>query len=77
MCQSHLLYTGAVLLQLTSIPLPLYPSSMMDELVHDLVSALEQTSEQTKLEELWEEMVLSPSAAAQLDPPMSGMETPL
>lgn len=60
MCQSHLLYTGAVLLQLTSIPLPLYPSSMMDELVHDLVSALEQTSEQTKLEELWEEMVLSP-----------------
>ncbi|XP_038823354.1 G patch domain-containing protein 2-like isoform X3 [Salvelinus namaycush] len=33
---------------------------MMDELVHDLVSALEQTSEQTKLEELWEEMVLSP-----------------
>ncbi|XP_014066355.2 G patch domain-containing protein 2-like isoform X1 [Salmo salar] len=34
--------------------------SMMDELVHDLVSALEQTSEQTKLEELWEEMVLSP-----------------
>lgn len=54
---------------------------MMDELVHDLVSALEQTpeqtSEQTKIEELWEEMVLSPSAAAQLDPPMSGMETPL
>ncbi|KAJ7988649.1 hypothetical protein DPEC_G00311400 [Dallia pectoralis] len=34
--------------------------SMMDELVHDLVSALEQTPEQTKLEELWEEMVLSP-----------------
>ncbi|XP_006632411.1 G patch domain-containing protein 2-like isoform X1 [Lepisosteus oculatus] len=32
----------------------------MDELVHDLASALEQTSEQTKLEELWEEMVLSP-----------------
>nr|XP_043902930.1 G patch domain-containing protein 2-like isoform X1 [Solea senegalensis]XP_043902931.1 G patch domain-containing protein 2-like isoform X1 [Solea senegalensis]XP_043902932.1 G patch domain-containing protein 2-like isoform X1 [Solea senegalensis] len=33
---------------------------MMDELVQDLVSALEQTSEQTKLGELWEEMVLSP-----------------
>lgn len=33
---------------------------MMDELVHDLVSALEQTSEQAKLGELWEEMVLSP-----------------
>ncbi|MGH0158707.1 UNVERIFIED_CONTAM: hypothetical protein FKN15_077600 [Acipenser sinensis] len=32
----------------------------MDELVHDLASALEQTSEQNKLEELWEEMVLSP-----------------
>lgn len=32
----------------------------MDELVHDLVSALEQTSEQSKLGELWEEMVLSP-----------------
>lgn len=35
-------------------------SSMMDELVQDLVSALEQTSEQKKLGELWEEMVLSP-----------------
>ncbi|KAJ8341556.1 hypothetical protein SKAU_G00338470 [Synaphobranchus kaupii] len=34
--------------------------SAMDELVHDLASALEQTSEQNKLEELWEEMVLSP-----------------
>ncbi|KAJ8290452.1 hypothetical protein GJAV_G00013050 [Gymnothorax javanicus] len=34
--------------------------SVMDELVHDLASALEQTSEQNKLEELWEEMVLSP-----------------
>uniref|UniRef100_A0A3Q2EKD6 G-patch domain containing 2 like n=1 Tax=Cyprinodon variegatus TaxID=28743 RepID=A0A3Q2EKD6_CYPVA len=33
---------------------------MMDELVQDLVSALEQASEQTKLGELWEEMVLSP-----------------
>uniref|UniRef100_UPI0037E8DE7D G patch domain-containing protein 2-like n=1 Tax=Semicossyphus pulcher TaxID=241346 RepID=UPI0037E8DE7D len=33
---------------------------MMDELVQDLVSALEQTSEQRKLGELWEEMVLSP-----------------
>ncbi|KAM9355654.1 G patch domain-containing protein 2-like isoform 2-T2 [Pholidichthys leucotaenia] len=33
---------------------------MMDELVQDLVSALDQTSEQTKLGELWEEMVLSP-----------------
>ncbi|XP_031703416.1 G patch domain-containing protein 2-like isoform X1 [Anarhichas minor] len=33
---------------------------MMDELVQDLVSALEQTSEQNKLGELWEEMVLSP-----------------
>ncbi|XP_061853660.1 G patch domain-containing protein 2-like isoform X5 [Colius striatus] len=32
----------------------------MDELVHDLASALEQTSEQTKLDELWEEMALSP-----------------
>uniref|UniRef100_A0A3Q0RKW9 G-patch domain containing 2 like n=1 Tax=Amphilophus citrinellus TaxID=61819 RepID=A0A3Q0RKW9_AMPCI len=32
----------------------------MDELVQDLVSALEQTSEQNKLGELWEEMVLSP-----------------
>ncbi|XP_043929805.1 G patch domain-containing protein 2-like isoform X2 [Protopterus annectens] len=32
----------------------------MDELVHDLVSALEQTSEQTKLDEFWEEMNLSP-----------------
>ncbi|XP_048830993.1 G patch domain-containing protein 2-like isoform X2 [Brienomyrus brachyistius] len=35
-------------------------SGTMDELVHDLASALEQTSEQAKLEELWEEMVLSP-----------------
>ncbi|TMS21298.1 G patch domain-containing protein 2-like [Larimichthys crocea] len=34
--------------------------TMMDELVQDLVSALEQTSEQNKLGELWEEMVLSP-----------------
>lgn len=34
--------------------------NMMDELVQDLVSALEQTSEQSKLGELWEEMVLSP-----------------
>ncbi|MEQ2267615.1 hypothetical protein XENORESO_008227, partial [Xenotaenia resolanae] len=34
--------------------------TMMDELVQDLVSALEQASEQTKLGELWEEMVLSP-----------------
>lgn len=33
---------------------------MMDELVQDLVSALEQASEQSKLGELWEEMVLSP-----------------
>ncbi|XP_069008190.1 G patch domain-containing protein 2-like isoform X2 [Embiotoca jacksoni] len=33
---------------------------MMDELVQDLVSALEQTSEQSKLGELWEEMLLSP-----------------
>ncbi|XP_008398498.1 G patch domain-containing protein 2-like isoform X2 [Poecilia reticulata] len=33
---------------------------MMDELVQDLVSALEQASEQNKLGELWEEMVLSP-----------------
>ncbi|KAM4853494.1 G patch domain-containing protein 2-like isoform 2-T5 [Thomomys bottae] len=32
----------------------------MDELVHDLASALEQTSEQHKLGELWEEMTLSP-----------------
>uniref|UniRef100_A0A3Q3L616 G-patch domain containing 2 like n=1 Tax=Mastacembelus armatus TaxID=205130 RepID=A0A3Q3L616_9TELE len=32
----------------------------MDELVQDLVSALEQTSEQSKLGELWEEMVFSP-----------------
>lgn len=32
----------------------------MDELVHDLASALEQTSEQNKLGELWEEMTLSP-----------------
>lgn len=35
-------------------------SIMMDELVQDLVSALEQSSEQSKLGELWEEMVLSP-----------------
>ncbi|KAM9708432.1 G patch domain-containing protein 2-like [Menidia menidia] len=33
---------------------------MMDELVQDLVSALEQASEQSKLGELWEEMVLNP-----------------
>uniref|UniRef100_A0A3Q3INT8 G-patch domain containing 2 like n=1 Tax=Monopterus albus TaxID=43700 RepID=A0A3Q3INT8_MONAL len=33
---------------------------MMDELVQDLVSALEQTSQQSKLEKLWEEMVFSP-----------------
>ncbi|XP_028732081.1 G patch domain-containing protein 2-like isoform X1 [Peromyscus leucopus] len=33
---------------------------LMDELVHDLASALEQTSEQSKLGELWEEMALSP-----------------
>ncbi|KAG8126348.1 hypothetical protein E2320_021451 [Naja naja] len=33
---------------------------LMDELVHDLASALEQTSEQNKLDELWEEMTLSP-----------------
>ncbi|XP_044291932.1 G patch domain-containing protein 2-like isoform X5 [Varanus komodoensis] len=32
----------------------------MDELVHDLFSALEQTSEQKKLDELCEEMTLSP-----------------
>ncbi|XP_078516065.1 G patch domain-containing protein 2-like isoform X3 [Lissotriton helveticus] len=32
----------------------------MDELVHDLASALEQTSEQHKLDDLWEEMALSP-----------------
>ncbi|KAF6351343.1 G-patch domain containing 2 like [Rhinolophus ferrumequinum] len=32
----------------------------MDELVHDLTSALEQTSEQKKLGELWEDMALSP-----------------
>ncbi|XP_052041320.1 G patch domain-containing protein 2-like isoform X2 [Apodemus sylvaticus] len=32
----------------------------MDELAHDLASALEQTSEQSKLGELWEEMALSP-----------------
>nr|XP_057947138.1 G patch domain-containing protein 2-like isoform X2 [Doryrhamphus excisus] len=35
-------------------------SIVMDELVQDLVSALEHTSEQSKLGELWEEMVLSP-----------------
>lgn len=39
---------------------PVVSSTMMDELVQDLVSALEQTSEQSKLGELWEEMVLSP-----------------
>ncbi|XP_068608180.1 G patch domain-containing protein 2-like [Brachionichthys hirsutus] len=33
---------------------------MMDELVQDMVSALEQASEQSKMGELWEEMVLSP-----------------
>ncbi|XP_077945979.1 G patch domain-containing protein 2-like isoform X2 [Gasterosteus aculeatus] len=33
---------------------------MMDELVQDLVSALEQTSEKKQLGDLWEEMVLSP-----------------
>ncbi|XP_062413215.1 G patch domain-containing protein 2-like isoform X2 [Pungitius pungitius] len=33
---------------------------MMDELVQDLVSALEQTSEKNQLGDLWEEMVLSP-----------------
>ncbi|KAJ0009023.1 hypothetical protein NQD34_016438 [Periophthalmus magnuspinnatus] len=33
---------------------------MMDELVQDLVLALEQSSEQSKLGELWEEMVLNP-----------------
>ncbi|XP_029316138.1 G patch domain-containing protein 2-like isoform X2 [Cottoperca gobio] len=33
---------------------------MMDELVQDFVSALEQTSEQSKLGDLWQEMVLSP-----------------
>ena len=38
----------------------LISSTMMDELVQDLVSALEQTSEQSKLGELWEEMVLTP-----------------
>ncbi|CAL9686591.1 unnamed protein product [Knipowitschia caucasica] len=32
----------------------------MDELVQDLVEALEQSSEQSKLGELWQEMVLSP-----------------
>ncbi|XP_061896835.1 G patch domain-containing protein 2-like [Entelurus aequoreus] len=32
----------------------------MDELVQDLVSALEHTSEQSKLGKLWEERVLSP-----------------
>uniref|UniRef100_A0A8C6TDW7 G-patch domain containing 2 like n=1 Tax=Neogobius melanostomus TaxID=47308 RepID=A0A8C6TDW7_9GOBI len=32
----------------------------MDELVQDLVSALEQSSEQKKLGELWEEMMLNP-----------------
>ena len=32
----------------------------MDELVQDLVSALEQTSEQNNLGHLWKEMVLSP-----------------
>ncbi|KAG5857566.1 hypothetical protein ANANG_G00020800 [Anguilla anguilla] len=36
--------------------------SAMDELVHDLASALEQTSEQNKLEELWEEMRASESS---------------
>ncbi|XP_015720640.1 G patch domain-containing protein 2-like isoform X2 [Coturnix japonica] len=36
------------------------PALPMDELVHDLASALEQTSEQNKLDELWEEMALSP-----------------
>ncbi|KAF0044442.1 hypothetical protein F2P81_003600 [Scophthalmus maximus] len=40
--------------------LRLLSSTMMDELVQDLVSALEQTSEHSKLGELWEEMVLSP-----------------
>ncbi|KAK7903880.1 hypothetical protein WMY93_016487 [Mugilogobius chulae] len=34
--------------------------TMMDELVQDLVLALEQSAEQTKLGELWEEMVFSP-----------------
>ncbi|XP_061599410.1 G patch domain-containing protein 2-like isoform X2 [Cololabis saira] len=33
---------------------------MMDELVQDLVSALDQASETSKLGELWEEMVLNP-----------------
>ncbi|KAM8914012.1 G patch domain-containing protein 2-like isoform 2-T2 [Spinachia spinachia] len=33
---------------------------MMDELVQDLVSALEQTSEKNQLGDLWGEMVLSP-----------------
>ncbi|XP_028835379.1 G patch domain-containing protein 2-like isoform X1 [Denticeps clupeoides] len=32
----------------------------MEELVQDLVSALDQTSEQANLEELWREMMLSP-----------------
>ena len=35
-------------------------STMMDELVQDLVSALDQASEPSKLGELWEEMVWSP-----------------
>lgn len=40
--------------------LPFGRCGLMDELVHDLASALEQTSEQNKLGELWEEMALSP-----------------
>lgn len=38
----------------------LFCSTMMDELVQDLVSALEQSSEQRNLGELWEEMMLTP-----------------
>eukprot|EP00064_Thunnus_orientalis_P009731 superscaffoldBa00001254_g9757 len=47
-------------LRLVSSVASLVSSIMMDELVRDLVSALEQTSEQSKLGELWEEMVLNP-----------------
>ncbi|XP_042245249.1 G patch domain-containing protein 2-like isoform X1 [Thunnus maccoyii] len=47
-------------LRLVSSVVSLVSSIMMDELVRDLVSALEQTSEQSKLGELWEEMVLNP-----------------
>ncbi|KAI1895500.1 hypothetical protein AGOR_G00106900 [Albula goreensis] len=53
-------YVGLQLRKQNKQELRLAGNSVMDELVHDLASALEQTSEQNKLEELWEEMVLSP-----------------